>query len=80
MWIWLLLDSIFYYPRYYRGDRGKRIAVSAISIILVLVLFYPSAVYAAYSRKAAIVQTEEVSTGQDERNIPSNDENTPLLA
>lgn len=77
MWTWLLLDSIFYRPRYYYGNRGQRIAIAAVSSILVLVLFYPTAIYAAYTRKG--IADDEESTGQSERHAPEGD-TTPLLA
>jgi hypothetical protein len=80
MWMWLLLDSIFYQARYNSGNRGKRITVAAISIILVLVLFYPNALYAAYARKVSITSNEEAPARQNDRNIPAEDENIPLLA
>jgi hypothetical protein len=80
MWMWLLLDSIFYQARYNSGNREKRIAVAAISIIVVLVLFYPSALDAAYARKVSITRNEEVPSRQNEGDIPAEDENIPLLA
>jgi hypothetical protein len=80
MWMWLLMDSIFYQASYNSGNRGKRIGVAAISIIVVLVLFYPSALYAAYARKVSITRNEEAPSRQTEHNITAEEENIPLLA
>lgn len=79
MWLWLLLDSIFYDPRYYYDHRGKRIAVAAVSVILVIMLFYPTAVYAAYARKQVTIGSRETA-GQDEESAAEGNETTPLLA
>jgi hypothetical protein len=79
IWLWLLLDSIFYNPRYYYDHRGKPIAVAAFSVILVVVLFYPTAVYAAYARKQVVLESREIA-GQDEESAAAGSETTPLLA
>jgi hypothetical protein len=79
MWLWLLLDSMFYNPGYYYDNRGKRIVVAAVSVILVVVLFYPTAVYAAYVRKQGAREGEEVS-GHDVGRAAEGSERTPLLA
>lgn len=79
MWLWLLLDSIFYNTRYYYDNRGKRIAVAAVSVILVIVLFYPTALYAAYVRNRLESEDHE-HAGQDEETGSVGNETTPLLA
>lgn len=79
MWLWLLLDAIFYTPKYYFNNRGRRIAVAALSFILVIVLFYPSAVYATYVRKRDGEWSEGVDGGDEER-ATEGSERTPLLA
>ena len=79
MWTWLLLDSIFYHPSDYYDNRGRRIAIAAISIILVLVLFYPTAVYAAYARKTDGRANNQESAGRVESTATTENESTPLL-
>ncbi|KAK5060251.1 hypothetical protein LTR84_010136 [Exophiala bonariae] len=79
MWTWLLLDSIFYDPPYYTGHRDRRIAVAATSVVLILVLFYPTAVYAAYARKTDDGDHDQESARRVGRTAPTEDESTPLL-
>ena len=79
MWAWLLLDSIFYCPSYYYDLRARRIAVAAISVILVLVLFYPTAVYAAYARRTDGGANDQESARRVESTATTENENTPLL-
>jgi hypothetical protein len=79
MWTWLLLDRIFYCPSYYYDHCGRRIAIAAISVILVLVLFYPTAVYAAYARKTDGGANDQESARRVESTATTENESTPLL-
>lgn len=79
MWFWLVLDSIFYKPRYYYDSPGKRIAVALVSVILVIVLFYPTVVYASYAR-TEVVPESQLTAEHDEENGPAVNETSPLLA
>ncbi|KFY18663.1 hypothetical protein V493_08435 [Pseudogymnoascus sp. VKM F-4281 (FW-2241)] len=79
MWLWLVLDSAYAEHRNgYRepsNDRFLRVVRAFIAGFALLVLFYPTAVYATY------VAREERKTGVAERDAAVEEgERTPLLS
>lgn len=79
---WLLLDAIFFVPRYpyyydpYHRKKAVRIALSAGSFAIPLVLFYPPAFWSA--RLAWRDRRRETPVAAD-GNGATADENSPLL-
>ncbi|KAK0730748.1 hypothetical protein B0H67DRAFT_639210 [Lasiosphaeris hirsuta] len=83
MWLWLMLDSIFYKRRYYNPDLYyyRRIIISAISSTALFILFYPTALYTAYLvRKDRQEGGEEAAAAVEEAEGRRDaDEWAPLL-
>ncbi|KAH6719707.1 hypothetical protein BKA61DRAFT_470762 [Leptodontidium sp. MPI-SDFR-AT-0119] len=81
VWLWLLLDSIFGPNRsYQRPPRGPRIARAGISVIVLLILFYPTLVYAKMEEKRS--RAIEVDTEADQVQTQAEEdrgEREPLL-
>ncbi|KAF1940820.1 hypothetical protein EJ02DRAFT_423665 [Clathrospora elynae] len=83
LWLWLILDSAFGPWKYHRYEHvpqeevDRRVKRAALSILLMIVFFYPPLGY-AYMVWRANGGIEELSAGSEERSDRA--ERTPLLA
>ncbi|KAH8658723.1 hypothetical protein BGZ60DRAFT_125367 [Tricladium varicosporioides] len=77
LWLWLLLDSIFAPQRdYNHHPRYIKITKSAISVLVIFILFLPTLVF-------AYLRTKTPRTARDQEEVEAEDEpreTSPLLA
>lgn len=83
LWLWLLLDAIFepghWNSPYPRPPKGPRIARAAISVVVLLILFYPILIYSKIEEKRSRNSGADPEANQAQEQAGERGEREPLL-